>query len=147
MSHAPVDARVKQLSLKVVRVLEILLCVLLICGIVVEGGHIALALPTLGTSPATFEFFLDQALVYIIGLEIVLMLIHRDPYLVIDIVSFAIARKMVMTTENGLDFVLGSIAIFILYCVKCYGISCKLPWPKTGLSSPLFKSDEQHHSL
>jgi hypothetical protein len=49
MGNAPVDVRVKQLSLKVVRVLEILLCVLLICGIVVEGGHIALALPTLST--------------------------------------------------------------------------------------------------
>jgi hypothetical protein len=145
MGNTPVDVRVKQLSLKVVRVLEILLCVLLICGIILEGGHIALALPTLGTSPATFESFLDYALVYIIGLEVVLMLIHRDPYLVIDIVSFAIARKMVMTTENGLDFVFGSIAIFILYYVKCYGINCKLPWAKTGPSSSPFKSDEHHY--
>jgi hypothetical protein len=133
------EQKLKDLSLKIVRLLEITLCGLLICGIVIQGARMVFALPTLGTTTSTFELFLDQALVYIIGLEIVLMLIHRDPYLVIDIVSFAIARKMVMTTENGLDFVLGSIAIFILYCVKCYGISCRLPWSKTDSTNMLFK--------
>jgi hypothetical protein len=150
LGNAPLDVTVKQLSLKVMRVLEILLCVLLICGIVVEGGHIALALPTMGPSPATFEQFLDHALVYIIGLEIVLMLIHRDPYLVIDIVAFAIARKMVMTTETGLDFVMGAIAIFILYCVKYYGLGGKLPWVKTGTINNTINhlsKAEKHHSL
>jgi hypothetical protein len=146
MGNSPLDVTVKQMSLKVMRVLEVLLCGLLICGIVVEGGHMALSLPTMGPSPATFELFLDHALVYIIGLEIVLMLIHRDPYLVIDIVAFAIARKMVMATETGLDFVLGAVAIFILYYVKSYGLSGKLPWVRIGSISHLFKS-EKHHSL
>ncbi|MCL6599595.1 hypothetical protein [Alicyclobacillus macrosporangiidus] len=140
------EQKIKDLSLKIVRVLEVALCGLLICGIVLQAVRMVFAIPTLGTNTSTFEIFLDQALVYIIGLEIVLMLIHRDPYLVIDIVSFAIARKMVMTTENGLNFVLGSIAIFILYYVKCYGISCKLPWSKTDSTNTLFQSNE-HHSL
>lgn len=63
---------------------------------------------------------------YIIGLEVAMMFVKRKANIMVDILIFAIARKMIMDTAKGTDFLFGALAILILYIVKCYGISCIL---------------------
>jgi hypothetical protein len=63
---------------------------------------------------------------YIIGLEIAMTFVKREPNIMVDILIFAIARKMIIDTSKGIDFLFGALAILILYIVKCYGISCIL---------------------
>lgn len=111
-----------------IRVFEIILSVLLIVGVVSAGIMLILNLHSVFVSAtnSSFQQFLDNALLYIIGLEVALMLIKRDPHLVTDILIFAIARKMIVTMQSGTDFFLGALAILLLYIVKCYGISCIL---------------------
>jgi uncharacterized membrane protein (DUF373 family) len=107
-----------------IRVFEIVLSAFLIIGVASAGVMLAFHLRSVfvsGTN-SSFQEFLDNALLYIIGLEVALMLIKRDPHLVADIVIFAIARKMIVTMESGLDFFLGAFAILLLYMVK-WGIS------------------------
>ncbi len=112
----------------VVASLEMILSLFLIVGVVAAGFMMATSLHGIFAAGTASEFqkFLDDSLLYIIGLEVAYMLIKRDPHLVIDILIFAISRKMIMTMDTGWDFFLGAMAIFLLYMVKCYGISCIL---------------------
>ncbi|QSO51854.1 hypothetical protein JZ785_24285 [Alicyclobacillus curvatus] len=111
-----------------IRVFEIILSIFLIVGVVSAGLMMVFSLHGVFVSgtDSSFQRFLDDALLYIIGLEVALMLIKRDPHLVTDILIFAIARKMIVTMQSGVDFFLGALAILLLYIVKCYGISCIL---------------------
>ena len=126
---------------RIIRIFEIILSLLLICGVAAEGVMLAISLPTIISTGMGqyFQIFLDHALIYIIGLEVALMLIKRDPHLVVDILIFAIARKMIMTMSAGVDFLLGAFAILLLYIVKCYGIKC-MPLPKKGLVRMLWRN-------
>ena len=107
-----------------VRVLEIVLALLLIAGVVGAGAMMVASLYGMlsVTSSHNFQQFLDQGLLYLIGLEVAMMLIKRDPHLVVDILIFAIARKMIMTMTSGTDFFFGALAILILYFEKWYGL-------------------------
>lgn len=113
-----------------IRVFEIILSIFLIVGVVSAGLMMFFSLHGVfvaGTA-SSFQRFLDDALLYIIGLEVALMLIKRDPHLVTDILIFAIARKMIVVMQSGVDFFLGALAILLLYIVKrivkCDGIHC-----------------------
>ncbi|WDL95541.1 hypothetical protein [Alicyclobacillus sp. ALC3] len=107
-----------------IRVLEIVLALLLIVGVVGAGAMMVASLYGMlsVTSSHNFQQFLDQGLLYLIGLEVAMMLIKRDPHLVVDILIFAIARKMIMTMTRGTDFFFGALAILILYFAKWYGL-------------------------
>ncbi len=113
-----------------IRVFEIILSIFLIVGVVSAGLMMFFSLHGVFVSgtDSSFQQFLDDALLYIIGLEVALMLIKRDPHLVTDILIFAIARKMIVVMQSGVDFFLGALAILLLYIVKrivkCDGIDC-----------------------
>jgi len=112
-----------------VHILELLISVSLIFGMLFEGSLLGKQMWQLwlhGGHTQTFQVFLDNALMYIIGLEVVMMLVKRDPNIMLDILIFAIARKMIVDMSTGIDFVLGAVAIGLLYVVKCYGVSCLL---------------------
>ncbi|MFC4768396.1 hypothetical protein [Effusibacillus consociatus] len=72
-----------------------------------------------------FQVFLSNALLYIIGLEVALMLIKHDSMLIIDIMIYAVARKMIIQNVAIWEILIGVIAILILYYLKCYGVSCR----------------------
>ncbi|QQE78062.1 hypothetical protein [Alicyclobacillus sp. SO9] len=122
----------------VIRVLEIALSLFLLAGVVTASVMMLGGLHHLMSAGnnASFQQFLDDALLYIIGLEVALMLIKHDLHLVVDILIFAIARKMIMTMTTGADFLLGAIAILVLYTVKSNGFRNLIPdgllWGKKG---------------
>ncbi len=128
---------------QIIRIFEIALALILICGVAMEGATLVLNLRSIiiaGMNPY-FQTFLDRSLVSIIGLEFALMLIKREPRLVLDILIFAIARKMIMTMQSGVDFFLGSLAILLLYAVKSSGIKY-LVLPRRGLARLLSRGDK-----
>jgi hypothetical protein len=53
------------------------------------------------------------------------MPIKHDMTLVMDIIIFAIARKMIILNVPMWEILVGILAIFILYYLKCYGLSCR----------------------
>jgi len=110
-----------QIAESIIRVLEIGLSIFLVIGIFVEG-----ILHEKQLWNVTYEGELQLILMYIIGLEIAMTFVKREPNIMVDILIFAIARKMIIDTTKGIDFLFGALAIFILYIVKCYGISCIL---------------------
>lgn len=112
----------------VIHFLEITLSLILIIGVIASGAMMIVSLYGILSfhSSHNFQLFLDQGLLYLIGLEVAMMLIKRDPHLVMDILTFAIARKMIMNMTRGVDFLFGALAILVLYLVKSYGISSSL---------------------
>jgi hypothetical protein len=117
-----------QIAELTIRVFEIGLSIFLVVGIIVVGILHAKRLwnETFAGELQSFQIFLDNVLMYIIGLEVVMMFVKREPNIMLDILIFAIARKMIIETSKGIDFLFGALAILILYIVKCYGIRCIL---------------------
>lgn len=103
-----------------IRAVEIGLSVAVLIVVVVNGISFLGDYHTWLLSAVGFESFVDQALLYVIGLEFALMIIKRDPRLVIEVLIFAIARKMVLKMDNGADFLMGTIAIFLLFGARYY---------------------------
>ncbi|GAX89162.1 phosphate-starvation-inducible PsiE family protein [Effusibacillus lacus] len=117
-----------QIAELIIRVFEIGLSFFIVIGIFVEGILHAKRLwkVTYEGELQSFQIFLDNVLLYIIGLEVAMMFVKREPNIMVDILIFAIARKMIIDTSKGIDFLFGAFAILILYIVKCYGIRCIL---------------------
>ncbi|UTW70278.1 hypothetical protein KHA80_06670 [Anaerobacillus sp. HL2] len=62
--------------------------------------------------------FLSGVLLYIICLEVALMLI-RNPNLIIEILVFMIARKMILSVKiEMIEIAIGILAIALLYGLK-----------------------------
>ncbi|AFS78074.1 hypothetical protein Curi_c10600 [Gottschalkia acidurici 9a] len=68
-----------------------------------------------------FEAFLGQALLLVVGLELIIMLVTHTPGSVIEALLYAIARKMLLipkTSNSMVQIVLGVIAIAGLFIIK-----------------------------
>ncbi|MGE4284634.1 MAG: phosphate-starvation-inducible PsiE family protein [Clostridia bacterium] len=65
-----------------------------------------------------YEDFLGYALQLIIGIEFVKMLSKHTPGSVIEVLLFAIARKLIIDHSSSMDLLLGIIAIAILFGIK-----------------------------
>ncbi|MEA4847012.1 MAG: hypothetical protein VB106_07255 [Clostridiaceae bacterium] len=67
-----------------------------------------------------FQKFLGHALLLVVGVELVAMLVRHTPGSVIEVLLYAVARKMLISNENMLDFVLGVISIAGIFAIKKY---------------------------
>ncbi|MBE3594520.1 MAG: hypothetical protein IMX04_05720 [Candidatus Carbobacillus altaicus] len=103
---------------------EWLLAVIIIFAVFGEGAMMVSALyDYIRTWELTEKFhtFLSDALLYIIGLEIALLLLKRDLILIIDIMIYTIARKVIIQNVAIWEVLLAVLAIAILYLLKLYG--------------------------
>ncbi|MDF2595546.1 MAG: hypothetical protein K0R69_1887 [Clostridia bacterium] len=66
----------------------------------------------------SMTMFLADALQLIIGIEFVKMLSKHTPGSTIDVLLFAIARRLVTSHESMVELLIGVIAIAILFIVK-----------------------------
>ena len=125
--------KVFELAERFVQIVEVVVALGLIVGVVGEMAFGAKHLWNTITiwSGQSFQTFIDQSMLYIIGLEIAMMLIKHKPNIVLDILIIAIARKMIVATSGGLDFFLGALAIFVLYIVRHSDFG-KFSWPWGG---------------
>ncbi|MBV1768549.1 MAG: hypothetical protein KUA29_09725, partial [Methanobacterium sp.] len=64
--------------------------------------------------------FLQNALLFIIGLEIALTLIKHSFVNVIELLIFAMVRKILLASESSLDVVLVVLSIIALILVRNY---------------------------
>ena len=69
--------------------------------------------------------FLAEALLLVIGVELVVMLSLHIPGVLLEVLLYAIARKLILLpkTAGMLDLLLGVIAIAILFAIRKYLIS------------------------
>ncbi len=71
-----------------------------------------------GSNTFIIEEFLGHALQLIIGIEFVKMLAKHTPGSVIEVLLFALARKLIIVHSSMLDLLIGVVAIAILFFIK-----------------------------
>lgn len=107
--------------------MEILISVFLLVGIAVAGVDLLkdlgemIGLAFSGTpSSISIEQFLSAGLQLIIGVEFVKMIAKHTMGSTIEVLVYAIARKLVISHGGALDLLMGVIAIAILFFIKKY---------------------------
>lgn len=72
-----------------------------------------------------FKDFLGVSLSLVIGVELVLMLMSHSTSNILELVLFAIARKMLVYSETMMDLLIGVAAILIIFLIRKYLMSGK----------------------
>ena len=67
-----------------------------------------------------FQRFLGHVLLLVVGIELVIMLISHTTSSVLEVVLYAIARKMLIHSEKMLDVVIGVLAIGAVFAIRKY---------------------------
>lgn len=67
-----------------------------------------------------FKKFLGYILLLVVGVEMVLMLLSHSTSAILELVLFAIARKMLIYSETMTDLLLGTAAIAMIFAIKKY---------------------------
>ena len=62
-----------------------------------------------------FQDFLKHSLMLVIGMEFIMMLIAYSDKNIIYLITFVIARKLLIKSDTMLDLLIGSVAIAILF--------------------------------
>lgn len=65
-----------------------------------------------------FQSLLSYLLVLIIGLELSIMLIKHQPSNIVDVMIYAIARKMLIYSTSTMEMLIAVISIGILFIIK-----------------------------
>ncbi len=65
-----------------------------------------------------FQKFLGHVLLLVVGMELVIMLISHTTSSVLEVVLYAIARKMLIHSASMLEVVLGVIAIAAVFAIR-----------------------------
>ncbi|CCQ92356.1 membrane hypothetical protein [[Clostridium] ultunense Esp] len=110
---------------QIITFFEWVLAIIIIMAVMAEGTMLIMELYTYISDwqiAEKFQTFLSNALLYIIGLEVALMLIKRDAILIIDIMIYAVARKIIIQNVSVWEILIGVVAIILLYFLKNYGV-------------------------
>ncbi|MBE3595904.1 MAG: hypothetical protein IMW86_02555 [Hydrogenibacillus sp.] len=124
-------SRPSRYLIKAIGLLEWMLAAIIIVAVIGEGAMMISDLFTYILAwelSERFHSFLSDTLLYIIGLEIALLLIKRDFVLIIDIMIYTIARKVIIQNVHIWEMLIAVIAILLLYWLKLYGAVRKTRW-------------------
>ena len=113
--------------------MEILISILILIGILVATINLGIELIGISKEALTvpevtvpIEEYLAVGLQLIVGVEFVKMISKHTVGSTIDVLLFAIARKLVVSHGSSVDLLLGIIGIAILFVVKYYfGNKCE----------------------
>ena len=105
--------------------LETLLAILIVIGVVISGKDIVMLIYAVFITDATgsyqiFQSMLSHVLLIVVGLELALMLISHSAANVIEVILYAIARKMLISSSNTFDILIGVIALALVFAVDKY---------------------------
>jgi len=117
--------RMKTTLVKVTLYLENILALLIVAAIIIGMTDLVKYLILIFKTNAIdtyeiFQKFLGHVLLLVVGVELVAMLVKHTPSSVIEVLLYAIARKMLIGSEHMLEFVLGIVSIAGIFAVKKY---------------------------
>lgn len=103
---------------------EIALSVVVLIGIAIMSAQlikdIIIIIRSITDASMTipFETFMGDALKLIIGIEFVKMLVKHTPESVVEVLLFAMARKLIVGSTADIDVVIGIGAIAVLFIIR-----------------------------
>jgi uncharacterized membrane protein (DUF373 family) len=109
---------------KISSFIEIYLSIIILAGVITASAGLfvyLLKLLRVTVNPDLFRDFLGYALVLIIAVEFIKMLSKHTPGSAIEVLTFALARKLIIKENiSALDLLLGVIAIALLLWLRNY---------------------------
>ncbi len=105
--------------------LEMLIALFIIVAVTVSFTDLAKYIYQIFNSDPILSYkmltdFLGHALLMAVGVELVTMLINHTPGSIIEVLLFAIARKMLIGSKSMTDFILGILAIAGVFAIRKY---------------------------
>lgn len=110
--------KMRSIIKKVADILEIFLAILIGIGLVYSIlDYIPRAAALLSSSPETAVFltFLEDLFSIVIGIEFIKMLIMPNADNIIEVLTFVVARHMIIASHAAHDLLLSAVAILLLY--------------------------------
>lgn len=132
-ASAKLKKQLRKIVARISSYIEIFISVLILIGILVATINLGTELIFMSKEAllvesvtVPIEEYLALGLQLIIGVEFVKMVSKHTVGSTIDVLLFAIARKMVVSHGSAVDVLLGIVAIAILFVVKHYfGNKCE----------------------
>lgn len=105
--------------------IEMILAILIIVTVILSIKDLfVLCMTTFKTEALSsydiLQGFLSHTLLLVVGLELALMLISHSTGKVLEVVLYAIARKMLISSTNMTDILFGVIALALIFFVNKY---------------------------
>lgn len=105
--------------------IEILLAIFIAATVILSGKDIVVLIYKVFITEASASYEILQGLfahilLLVVGLELALMLITHSAGNVLEVILYAIARKMLISSSNSLDILLGVISLAIIFAVDKY---------------------------
>lgn len=102
--------------------LEIALAVFILITVILSAKDLVMLAYEVITTEASASYellqgFLSYLLLLVVGLELALMLIKHTPGNVLEVMLYAVARKMLIASTNVVDLLIGVIAIGIIFAI------------------------------
>ncbi|MCF6462646.1 hypothetical protein [Clostridium sp. Cult1] len=116
---------IKKLIEKFTVIIEVLLALLIILIVILSIKDLLVLGKVIFTTEADASYeilqgFLSHTLLLVVGLELAIMLISHTPGKVLQVILYAIARKMLVSSVNMADILLGVIALAIIFITDKY---------------------------
>jgi len=114
----------KKLS-RVIKWIEVILAILIMMAVFLSGKDLINIIYKVYVTEAInsydiFQKFLSHLLLLVVGLELALMLIKHTPANVLEVMLYAIARKMLIYTNTTTDILIGVIALALIFIIDKY---------------------------
>lgn len=113
-------------SMKIVILwIELILAAFIIVTVMLSAKDIVMLIYRIMVTEASSSYgelqgLLSHILLLVVGLELSLMLISHTPGNVLEVILYAIARKMLISSTSSLDLILGVISITMIFAVDKY---------------------------
>lgn len=120
-------------------IVEMILAVMILFGVLAGLVSSVLQIPHILTTTReqfynSFKNFLGNALLLIVGVELIRMLITHTTRATLELIIFVIARKLLIYTDSMMDIFLGTIALAIAFATIKY----LLPTWDKGSCNPIY---------
>ena len=101
-------------------ILEVVLSGIVLAALLMSIVPLVELMPGLLTDADSLEIrtFLERALDIVIGIEFIKMLTKHTPGSALEVLLYAIARHMVLGTDNGAEQLLGVLAIALIFAIR-----------------------------
>ncbi len=117
--------QIEKVMKRAIQWIEIILAILIVLAVLVSCKDVLVLIYNVFLTEATasyeiFQGLLSHILLIVVGLELALMLISHSAANVLEVILYAIARKMLISSSNSVDILLGVIALAIIFAVGKY---------------------------
>ncbi|SHI19594.1 hypothetical protein [Sporanaerobacter acetigenes] len=117
--------KVENIMEKIIMWLEIVLATFIIITVILSCKDLASLAYNVFTTEAMSSYellqgFLSYVLLLVVGLELALMLIKHSPGSVLEVMLYAVARKMLISSSTTSEVLIGVIALAIIFFIDKY---------------------------